>query len=51
MILDMVDLGYSWIALTQSDKAPGYTRIWGLSLPTEDDAQAALHDAMRSNGR
>ena len=25
VILDMVDLGYSWIALTQSDQPPGYT--------------------------
>jgi hypothetical protein len=52
VILDMVDLGYSWIALTQSDQPPGYTATdMGSSLPTEDDAQAALHDAMRSNGR
>ena len=52
VILDMVDLGYSWIALTQSDQAPGYTATdMGSLLPTEDDATAALHDAMRSNGR
>jgi hypothetical protein len=49
VILDMVDLGYSWIALTQSDQAPGYTAAnMGSSLPAEDDATAALHDAMRS---
>ena len=52
VILDMVDLGYSWIALTQSDQPPGYTATdMGSSLPTEDDAQAALHYAMRSSGR
>ena len=52
VILDMVDLGYSWIALTQSDQPPGYTATdMGSLLPTEDDATAALHDAMRSNGR
>jgi hypothetical protein len=52
VILDMVDLGYSWIALTQSDQPPGYTATdMGSLLPTEDDATAALHDAMRSIGR
>ena len=52
VILDMVDLSYSWIALTQSDQAQGYKAAdMGSSLPTEEDATAALHDAMRSNGR
>ena len=50
VILDFVDKDYSWAALTQSDQAAGYTTAdMGQSpLPTEDDATAALHDAMRS---
>jgi len=50
VILDLVDKDYSWAALTQSDQAAGYTTAdMGQSpLPTEDDATAALHDAMRS---
>jgi hypothetical protein len=50
VILDLVDKDYSWAALTQSDQAAGYmTADMGQSpLPTEDDATAALHDAMRS---
>ena len=49
VILDLVDKDYSWAALTQSDQAAGYTTAdMGQSpLPTEDDATAALHDAMR----
>ena len=40
VLVDLVDMGYSWIALTQSDQAPGYTATdMGSSLPTEDDAQ------------
>ena len=50
VILDLVDRDYSWAVLTQSDQAAGYTTAdMGQSpLPTEDDATAALHDAMRS---
>ena len=50
VILDLVDKDYSWAALTQSDQAAGYTTAdMGQSpLPTENDATAALHDAMRS---
>ena len=50
VILDLVDKDYSWAALTQSDQAAGYTTAdMGQSpLPTEEDATAALHDAMRS---
>ena len=48
VILDLVDKDYSWAALTQSDQAAGYTTAdMGRSLPTEEDATAALHDAMR----
>ena len=46
VILDLVDKDYSWVVLTQG---PGFTAIdIGASLPSEDDATAALHDAMRS---
>ena len=50
VILDLAYKDYSWAALTQSDQAAGYTTAdMGQSpLPTEDDATAALHDAMRS---
>jgi hypothetical protein len=49
VVLDLVDKDYSWAVLTQSDQAAGYTTAdMGVSLPTEDDATAALHDAMRS---
>jgi hypothetical protein len=48
VILDLVDKDYSWVMLTENDQGPGYTAIDGrISLPTEDDATAALHDAMR----
>ena len=46
VVLDLVDKDYSWVVLTQG---PGFTAIdIGASLPTENDATAALHDAMRS---
>jgi len=49
VILDLVDKDYSWVVLTENDQGAGYTAIdIGASLPTEDDATAALHDAMRS---
>jgi hypothetical protein len=49
VILDLVDKDYSWVVLTQSDRPPGYTAAdMDQSLPTEEDATAALHDAMRS---
>jgi hypothetical protein len=50
VILDLAYKDYSWAALTQSDQAAGYTTAdMGQSpLPTEEDATAALHDAMRS---
>ena len=49
VILDLVDKDYSWVALTQSDRGAGYTAAdIGETLPTEEDATAALHDAMRS---
>jgi hypothetical protein len=48
VILDLAYKDYSWAVLTQSDQAAGYTTAdMGASLPTEDDATAALHDAMR----
>ena len=49
VILDLAYKHYSWAVLTQSDQAAGYTTAdMGQSLPTEEDATAALHDAMRS---
>ena len=49
VILDLVDKDYSWAVLTENDQGPGFTAIdMGAMLPTEDDATAALHDAMRS---
>jgi hypothetical protein len=48
VILDLVDKDYSWVVLTQSDRPPGYTAAdMDQSLATEEDATAALHDAMR----
>jgi hypothetical protein len=48
VILDLVDKDYSWVVLTQSGQAAGYTTSdMGVSLPTEDDATAVLHDVMR----
>ena len=48
VILDLVDKDYSWVALTQSDRSAGYMAADMETLPTEEDATAALHDAMRS---
>jgi hypothetical protein len=49
VILDLVDKDYSWLVPTENDQEPGYTAIdMGASLPTEDDATAALHDVLRS---
>jgi hypothetical protein len=49
VILDLAYKNSSWAVLTQSDQAAGYTTAdMGQSpLPTEEDATAALHDAMR----
>ena len=48
VILDLAYKDYSWAVLTQTDQAAGYTTAdMGQSLPTEEDATAALHDAMR----
>ena len=48
VILDLVDKDYSWVVLTENDQGLGFTAIdIGTSLPTEDDARAMLHDAMR----
>jgi hypothetical protein len=48
VILDLVDKDYSWVVLTENE-GPGFGAIeLGTSLPSEDDATAALHDAMRS---
>ena len=49
VILDLAYKDYSWAVLTQSGQAAGYTATdMGQSLLTEEDATAALHDAMRS---
>jgi hypothetical protein len=49
VVLDLVDKDYSWVVRTENDQGPGYTAIdIGASLLSEDDATAALHDAMRS---
>jgi hypothetical protein len=47
VILDLVDKDYSWVVLTQSGQAGYTTSDMGVSLPTEDDATAVLHDVMR----
>ena len=48
VILDLAYKDYSWAVLTENDQGPGYTAIdMGALFPTEDDATAALHDAMR----
>jgi hypothetical protein len=48
VILDLVDKDYSWVVLAENSQGPGFTAIdLGTSHPTEDDATAALHDAMR----
>jgi hypothetical protein len=49
VILDLADKDFSWVVLTENDQGPGYTAIdIGASHLSEDDATAALHDAMRS---
>ena len=49
VILDLIDKHYSWVMLTENDRGPGYTAsVIGASHLSEDDATAALHDAMRS---
>ena len=49
VVHDMAYQDYSWAVLTQSNKAASYiTADVGQSLATEEDATAALHDAMRS---
>ena len=48
VILDLVDRDYSWVVLTENSQGPGFSAIdLGTSHPSEDDATAALHDAMR----
>jgi hypothetical protein len=48
VILDLVNKDYSWAVLTENDQGPGYTAIdMGVLFPTEEDATAALHDAVR----
>jgi len=48
VILDLIDKDYSWVVLTESIKDAGFAAIdAGVSLATEEDATAALHDAMR----
>jgi hypothetical protein len=46
VVLDL-DEGYSWLVLTESDKGQGFAAIDTGGSITEDDATAALHDAMR----
>ena len=49
VVLDLVDKDYSWVVLTENDQGPGFSAIdLGTSLASEDDAAAALHDAMWS---
>ena len=49
VVLDLAYQDYSWFVLTQSDRVLSYTATdMDQSLPTEEDATAALHDAMRS---
>jgi hypothetical protein len=48
VILDLVNKDYSWVVLAENDQGPGNTAIdMGALFPTEDDATAASHDAMR----
>ena len=43
-----LDEGYSWLVLTESHQGQGLAAIdIGGSLPSKEDATAALHDAMR----
>jgi hypothetical protein len=47
VILDIVDHDFSWVVLTESDQL-GFTAVdLGTSHRSEEDATAALHDAMR----
>jgi hypothetical protein len=49
VILDLIDKNYSRVMLTENDQGLGFSAIdLGTSLPSEEDATAALHDAMRS---
>jgi hypothetical protein len=49
VILDLAEKDFSWVVLTENDQGPGYTAIdIGASHLSEDDATAALLDAMRS---
>ena len=47
VVLDLVDLDFSWVVLTENDQGPGFTAIdLGHSLPTVPEATRALHQAM-----
>ena len=46
VVLDLAE-GYSWLLLTESDQGQGFAAIDSGGSLTEDDATAALHDAMR----
>jgi hypothetical protein len=46
VVLDL-DEGYSWLVLTESDQGQGFAAIDTGGSLTEEDATAALHDAMR----
>jgi hypothetical protein len=47
VILNLVDKDFSWLVLTEGDHGLGFTAVdLGTSHPSEDDATAALHDAM-----
>jgi hypothetical protein len=47
IILHLVDHDYSWVVLTESDQLGFMAIDLGTSHLTEEDATAALHDAMR----
>jgi hypothetical protein len=46
IVLDLEE-GYSWLVLTESDQGQGFAAIDTGGSLTEEDATAALHDAMR----
>jgi hypothetical protein len=46
VVLDLAE-GYSWLVVTESDQGQGFAAIDSGGSLTEDDATAALHDAMR----
>jgi hypothetical protein len=46
VVLDLAE-GYSWLVLTESDQGVGFAAIDTGGSLTEEDATAALHDAMR----